>query len=406
MAAEPRTARRALDALNFFLADVRDGLGPYLAIWLTSVQGWDQGGAGAVLALGGVAGLLAKGPAGVLVDALPEKRLLVVGTAIAVTLACALILVAPGFWPVAISQVLSGMAAAAILPALAALTLGVVGQAGFDARMGRNEAFNHAGNAFAAATAGGLSLYFGPVVVFWLLGGMALGSILSALAVPAAAVDPQAARGLAEGQVPAHWRDLLADRRLAVLALGCAMFHFANAPMLPLVGQKLAMADPARGTALVSACIVAAQVVMIGTSILAGRKAGIWGRKTLFLAGFLVLPLRGVLYTLSDNAAWLVGVQLLDGIGAGLFGVLLPLMVADLTRGTGHFGAALGITAVVQGLGAASANALAGWVAARFGFDAAFLLLAGSAAIGVVVFALAMPETRPDPRLPPGAQPA
>lgn len=396
-----RRAGRPLDALNFFLADVRDGLGPYLAIWLLTVQGWDQAGTGAVLALSGLAGLLAKGPAGVVVDTVPDKRALVIATAVAVTLSCGIVLLSASFWPVALSQILSGMAAAAILPALSALTLGVAGPRGFSGRMGRNEAFNHAGNAFAAAAAGGLSLVFGPVAVFWLLGAMAVGSILSALRIPMDAVDPRAARGLAPGQErPAGWRTLFADRRLLMLAVSCALFHFANAPMLPLVGQKLALGDPALGTALISACIVAAQLVMVGMSALAGARADRWGRKALFLAGFLVLPVRGVLYTLSDDAYWLVAVQLLDGVGAGLFGVLLPLMVADLTRGTGHFGAALGLVAVVQGLGASAAQAAAGWVAARHGFDAAFLMLAGSALLGAVFFAATVPETR---RLPEAA---
>jgi MFS family permease len=105
------------------------------------------------------------------------------------------------------------------------------------------------------------------------------------------------------------------------------LFHFANAAMLPLVGQKLALHDKNLGTSLMSACIVAAQIIMVPMAILAGRKANYWGRKPLFLAGFLILPLRGVLYTFSDNPGWLVGVQLLDGVGAGLYGALFPSLL-------------------------------------------------------------------------------
>ncbi|BDG73077.1 MFS transporter [Roseomonas fluvialis] len=394
---QPSTrAARGLDAMNFTLADVRDGLGPYLGIWLITVHGWDAGGVGAVLAAAGIAGLLAKAPAGLLVDALPDKRAMLMGATIAITVACLLILVSPDWGVVATSQVFAGIAAAIVAPAIASLTLGLVGPAGFARRMGRNEAFNHAGNAATAAAAGLASLVVGPVAVFVILGLMAFAALLATVSIPAAEVDQRLARGLAPGQsAQGGWRELMGQRGLLVLAVSVAVFHCANAPMLPLVGQVMAIADPSRGTALMSACIVAAQVVMVGTSWLAGARADAWGRKALFLAGFAVLPLRGFLYTVSDDPFWLVGVQLLDGIGAGLFGVLLPLMVADLTRGSGHFGAVLGLLAVAQGLGASLGNALAGQVAARGSYDAAFLTLAGIAAAGAVFFAIAMRETRP-----------
>lgn len=105
--------------------------------------------------------------------------------------------------------------------------------------------------------------------------------------------------------------------------------------MLPLVGQKLALQDKNLGTSLMAACIVAAQIVMVPMAMLVGAKADKWGRKPLFLAGLLILPIRGVLYTFSNNPYWLVGVQLLDGIGAGIYGAIFPIIVADLMRGTG-----------------------------------------------------------------------
>jgi hypothetical protein len=126
------------------------------------------------------------------------------------------------------------------------------------------------------------------------------------------------------------------------------LFHFANAPLLPLVGQKLAAAYPKEATAMMSICIVAAQAVMLPIALLVGHKADTWGRKPLFLAGFAILPIRAVLYTLSDNSFWLIGVQLLDGVGAGIFGALAPLVIADIMRGTGRYNLALGAIATVQ----------------------------------------------------------
>ena len=171
------------------------------------------------------------------------------------------------------------------------------------------------------------------------------------------------------------------------------MFHFANAAMLPLVGQKLALADRDIGTALMSVCIVAAQIVMVPMAMLVGAKADRWGRKPLFLAGFAILPIRGVLYTLSDNAYWLVGVQLLDGVGAGIFGALFPLVVADLTRGTGRFNVSQGAIGTAQGIGASLSNTVAGFIIVWAGYSAAFLFLGGVAALAFLLYWLAMPET-------------
>jgi len=187
---------------------------------------------------------------------------------------------------------------------------------------------------------------------------------------------------------------LIECRPLLIFAACVTMFHFANAAMLPLVGQKLALADRDIGTALMAACIVAAQVVMVPMAMLVGARADVWGRKPLFLAGFAILPIRGVLYTLSDNPYWLVGVQLLDGVGAGIFGALFPLVVADLTRGTGRFNVSQGAVATAQGIGASLSNMVAGFIIVWAGYSAAFLFLGGVATAAFLLYCCAMPETR------------
>jgi predicted MFS family arabinose efflux permease len=389
----------ALDALNFFLADVRDGLGPYLAVYLLAVHHWDQADTGLILSLGGIAGLLAQMPAGVLVDSLRAKRALVAGAAMVVTLTCLLIPLRPNFWLVAATKIASDAAAAVFPPAIAAITLGLVGRAAFTRRTGRNESFNHAGNAFAAAAAGGLSLWYGPIAVFGLLAVMALASLAATCVIPGRDIDHALARGLEAGAEggdrPSAWRILLECRPLLVFAACVALFHLANAAMLPLVGQKLAQQDLNRGTALMSGCILAAQLVMVPMAALVGARADKWGRKPFFLAGFAVLALRGALYTFSDDPYWLLSVQAMDGVGAGLFGALFPVIVADLTRGTGHYNASLGAIATAQGIGAAFSNAAAGLVTVWLGYDAAFLSLAAVAVIGLALYGLAMPETGP-----------
>jgi MFS family permease len=176
---------------------------------------------------------------------------------------------------------------------------------------------------------------------------------------------------------------------------GCAiMFHFANAAMLPLVGQELALQDKNLGTSLMSACIVAAQIVMVPMAMLVGAKADDWGRKPLFLTALLVLTIRGCLYPLSDNPYWLVGVQLLDGVGAGIYGAIFPVIVADLMRGTGRFNVAQGAIITAQDIGAALSTTLAGLVVVHAGYSAAFLTLAGVAVIGLALYFFVMPETQ------------
>ena len=151
------------------------------------------------------------------------------------------------------------------------------------------------------------------------------------------------------------------------------------------------------GASLMSACIVAAQVVMVPMAMLVARRADGWGREPLFLARFTILQLRGVLYTVSDNPYWPVGVQALDGAGAGLHGALFPLIVADLMEGTGRFNVAEApvpcAVAPAQGTGAALSTGLAGFIVVETGYSAAFLVLAGIAAAGLVLFWTMMPET-------------
>jgi len=393
-----KRANRALDALNFFLADVRDGLGPYLAVYLLTEQKWDEARIGVVMSVATIAGLVAQTPAGALIDAISAKRAIMAGAAIVVTAASLVLPFVPGFWPVAASQGIAHAAGVVFAPAIAAISLGVVGHRAFTGRTGRNETFNHAGNFVSAVIAGGMAFLFGPVVVFFLLAVQSLASLASIWAIPERAIDHDLARGLhdagnrdAEREQPSGLGILLTCRPLLVFALCVLLFHLSNAAMLPLVGQKLALQDRNLGTSLMSACIAAAQLVMVPVAMLVGARADRWGHKQFFLAALAILPIRGALYTLSDNAAWLVGVQLLDGIGAGIFGAIYPVIVADLMRNTGRFNLAQGVIITALGIGAALSTALAGLVVVKAGYSAAFLTLGAIAAIGFIVFLLGFP---------------
>jgi MFS family permease len=401
----------SLDSLNFFLADVRDGLGPYLAIYLLAVHKWDPASIGVVMTLAGIAALITQGPAGALIDRTRSKRAVIAVAALLVTGSCLLLPFVSSFSLVALTQAASAIAASVFAPAISAISLGITGPRAFTRRTGRNETFNHAGNAVAALLAGGLAYLFGPVVVFYLMAFMTVASVVAVSCVSAKAIDHEVARGFD----PAHHSDheqpsgiavLLANRPLLLFAVCCALFHLANAAMLPLVSQKLSQINLQMATPLTSACIVAAQLVMVPMAWLVGSKADVWGRKPLLLFGFMILPLRGVLYTLSSDPYWLVAVQMLDGIGAGIFGALFPVIVKDLTQGTGRFNVSLGALSTVFGLGAALSSSLAGFAVQQAGYNAAFLTLAGVAGVALALLWLAMPETLAKPILAPHASAA
>jgi len=321
---------------------------------------------------------------------------MVIGAAALIGLACLVVTLAPSLAIVTAAQIVMGAAAAIFPPAIAAIALGLVGPPRFTRRMGRMQAFNHAGNVTAAVLAGIVGTLIAPAAVFWLVSVFAALTIVATLAI-----DHDLARGFRpgesrDGEHPSGLAVLLESRPLLVFAAAIMLFHLANAAMLPLLGQELALHDRAEGAFFMSALIVVAQAVMVPMSILVGRRADRWGRKPLFFAGFLALPLRGVLLTLSSEPAYLIAVQVLDGVGAGIFGALFPVVVADLTRGTGRYNLAQGAVATLQGIGAAFSTTVAGLVVAGAGYDAAFLALAFIAVLAALLFLLAMPETIPE----------
>ena len=397
-------AARGLDGLNFCLADIRDGLGPYLAIYLIAergpTQGWNEATTGLIMTIAGIVGLVAQTPAGALIDRTRHKPAIVIAGALAVTLSCLSLPFLSNFYAIAATQSIAGIAGAVFPPALAAITLGLVGPKLFARRIGRNEAFNHGGNAVSAGIAGSTAYFFGPIVVFWLMALLAVFSIGAMLVIPAREIDNDVASGGnaapngSEGGATGL-RALAGTSHLMLFAVLAAIFHLSNAAMLTSVGQLLTkLSGKDNATSLISVCIVAAQCVMVPMAIMVGHKADSWGRKPIFLFAFAVLALRGVLYTFSNNPFFLVAVQCLDGVGAGIYGALFPIVVADLTRGTGRFNVSQGAVATAQGLGAALSATLAGLIIVSAGYSAAFFVLAAIAAFGFAIFMIFMPETR------------
>ncbi|MDQ0349929.1 MFS transporter [Ancylobacter vacuolatus] len=385
----------ALAALNLFLADVRDGLGPFLGVFLQE-KNWSPAEIGLVMTLGGLVAMLATMPMGALVDASRAKRAIIVFGSVAILAASLTILAVPYFAAVAVAQAVNGIAAAALLPAIAGLTLGLVGPAGFDRQLGRNEAFNHAGNILAAVLAGVLGWWFGLPAVFALLGAMAVLGALSVLAIPADAIDHEAARGGAAapaGAGKAHESigRLLREPALVTAAVTFGLFHLGNAAMLPLFGQAMVATAGADPSALTATTVVVAQGTMIPMALVAAWLGARRGYRLVLLLALAALPIRGVIAAAAVyyGAAWaLIPVQVLDGVGAGLLGVATPGLVARILAGSGRFNLGLGFAMTAQGIGASLSTLLGGVVAQQLGYPSAFLALGAVALLAAGAYVI------------------
>jgi predicted MFS family arabinose efflux permease len=280
-------------------------------------------------------------------------------------------------------------------PAICAMSLGIVGRAAFDVRQGRNQTFNSAGNVIAAVSMGLLGYFVSNRSIFYFVAAFAVPTVLVLLLIRPDEIDYELARGATDGgkgKVENVW--LLFEDRPLVLFLICAvMFHFANAAMLPLLGEMLAKGRGRSSMMFMSACVITTQIVVTLLASWTGRKAGNWGRKPLLMIAFGVLPIRGVLYTLTANTTLLVAIQVVDGIGAPIFGVVSVLVIADLTRGTGRFNLTLGAINTAVGIGAALSQMIAGTIVHHIGFNAGFLFLAGVALAAFAILYFFMPET-------------
>jgi predicted MFS family arabinose efflux permease len=392
-----------LDWLNFFLADVQTGVGPFLAIYLAK-SGWNEQLVGVVLTVGGIAGIFAQTPAGALVDRMRAKRALIAAGVASVAAGALLIAFAPHWWPVLFGQVLIGAGSSIFIPAVCAISLGLVGHRLFDRRQGRNQTFNSAGNVLAAVSMGLIGYLYSDRGIFFLVVVFAVPTLWALRRISPGEIDYDRARGTRidspqRGAVKVS--ELLKDRGLAIFLVSAVAFHFANAAMLPLLGEMLAKGHGRSSMMFMSACVVTTQVVVTLVASWSGASAGRWGRKPVLLLAFAVLPVRAVLYTLTGDPVLLVAIQVLDGVGVGIFGVVSVLVIADLTEGSGRFNLALGAITTAVGIGASLSQAIAGGIVHQFGYRMGFYFLAAVAAGGLLLFYRLMPETRGLNQAPP-----
>jgi predicted MFS family arabinose efflux permease len=400
IAPSPRSLR-GLDWFVFFVADVQTGFGPFVSVYLTT-QKWTQHDIGLVLSAAAFTSLIGQMPGGALVDAAKSERSVAGFAIVAICLSALTYAALPVFTIVFAGSVLHALASCVLGPAMAAISLGLVGPAVIGQRLGRNARFASVGNGLAAAAMGACGYFLSPRSVFIVTVLLLVPALIALREISNSEIDAERAHGAKPRRPkikpPIKASELLQNIPLLTFAACLLLFHLANAAMLPLVGSVVTMHSSQWATLIIAACIVVPQIIVAALSPWVGTKAQIWGRRPLLLIGFASLPIRGFLFALGTDPTFLLGVQIFDGITAAVFAVMVPLVVADLTRGTGRFNLGQGILGTATGIGASLSTTLGGYITDYFGSAAAFAALATIGVAGFVVVALAMPETRPPER--------
>jgi MFS family permease len=390
-ASSPRLGRSlaALAVLNFFLADARDGLGPFLDGFLAT-NGWNAFTLGVIATIGGVLGMIATPLFGAWVDASEHKRALIILPVILVTGAALWTLASPDDYAVFGGQSATAVVGAVVGPALMGLTLGLVGEQRFSRQVSRNEFWNHAGNVFSLAAVYVGSLLYGMKGIVFLMVATALATIAAVLAIDPSKIDNKVARGLAhdDGTPGPSGLSVLFERRgLLALSVVLMIFHFGNAPISRLIAQdfSIQLGTPFRTTAITTGV---SQVSMIFMALAAPVLIRRYGLATVFLIGLTALPIRGAIAGACRSFSAIYPVQVLDGVGAGLIGIATAIAVERILSGTGRFNVGLAVVGTIQGIGASSSNMVAGWLTDIGGYRAAYFVHGGVAVIAVIVFLL------------------
>jgi MFS family permease len=391
-------SRRGLDWLVFFVADIQTGFGPFVAVFLTS-QKWTQVDIGLVLTVGGLVGLIGQIPFGAVVDAARSLRAVAAVTLVAIGASAFAFAAWPIFPVVLAARVLHAAASCMLGLAVASISLGLVGAERMGERLGRNVAFAAAGTGIAAAAMGAAGYYLSNRVVFLLAGALALPALYALFRIRREEIGPTSAGRdapmMTVGSLAASFAGFARNRPFVIFIICILLFYLANGAMLPLAASMVTLKSSKAATLMVAAAIVVPQFIVT----LLSPWVGLWtqriGRKPILLLGFGALAIRGFLFASTGDPALLTLIQVLDGVSAAVLGVLLPLTAVDVTRQHGHFNLAQGAIGCAMGVGAAASSTLAGYVSDNLGSHAAFTMLAVLAAVGLVVLALAMPETKP-----------
>jgi MFS family permease len=386
-------SRFGLNAANFFQAEAVGVVLPVLNTFLREAH-WRYDQIGIATALLGLGTLLFQTPAGILVDRVQNRRLLFFVASIAVGVCFGVIPFVPrsAIWVDSLLFV-SGVAQTLFIPVLGALALSLVGYGALNRTLGENQGWNHAGNIVAALLAFVAIRYFGSASIFYSVAVASLVGAFSVYWIRSRELDDTIAAG-DEKPAQSKWSILLRDRPVVFLLAAVALFHLANAPILPVTA--LYIKQLGGSSALTTFTVLSAQVVMVPIAWASGKFCDSWGPKAVMSIAFWALPLRILSYTLAHNPHMVVFLQALDGIGAGIYGVVIVVFAADLTRGKGQFNCLLGIFATAQAIGGVVGPVLSGVILQHLGFRVTFFAFALLALAAAAIFQLLVPRPPED----------
>jgi MFS family permease len=381
----------ALNWLNFFAADISDGVGPFLAVYLTTNLHWKSGDIGIAIAATTFAMVVGQAPAGHIVDNTRQKRYPIIIASLVVGLTALLLPSLKDFTLIIVCQVIIGIAASFYMPTLVALASVISEKGRFDHTISKNQSFNHAGNVAAAIFTGIVARFTNNAGIFYCMMALAVLCNISAFSIKQKSIVP-AASSEDISEKKSFLKDITSNRAFLMFLLLTVIFYFSNGAMLPLVGQEIAKAKPENSTLYLAACIIIAQLVMVPTVFICGKQAK-KGRKKLLMVAFILLATRGILYMFTDNVALLLAFQVLDGMAAGTFSVVAIMVVNDLMGTSGRASFAQGMLATSLSFGSTLSNLAAGLIVDAAGFQIGFLFLSILALGAMVLLWKAMPET-------------
>jgi MFS family permease len=386
-------SRRALDAVNFFLAQLT-GIGlPFLSDFLRD-RGWLVREIGIAASMSALGVLLLQTPAGLLLDRFcrPRRALAVAAIAVGACYATLPLLPAMPFAFTHLTLFASGLAQAFFAPALAGLALGIAGHESLNRVYGVNQAWNNVGNALGAAVVLAL-VGAGVAVLYYGLGLIGLLVAAAAYAIQPDELDRSRSCG-GHHDSKGLWK-LLRDRRVLVLLAATTLSQVATSSAMPFVALRLR--DLGGSDRDLGVLILVGQAVAAPAALFAGRLVDAWGRKPVFAIGLCLEPLRVLLCAFAPNAWSLIAVQALAGMSMGIFGVAIVAVTADLSRGSGRFNSFTGASRTAYALAAVVGPLATGLFVREGGYALGFGALAAVSAVGAAVFVARMPETRPTP---------
>ena len=398
-------SERGLDWLNFFVADVQTSFGPFVALYLAA-HGWSQGRIGLAITVSSLAAIASQLPGGALVDEVRSKRVLVGASLVLIALGALIYAFFPTFLFVMVAEVMHGSTGGVTKPALAAIGLGLVGHRALSRRLGRNHRYDSFGNALTAALMGLLGHFVSKRATFLAAAALCAPALFALSRINGDEIDYARSRqaGSGRSQKPnekphekpktARLLDLAKNHRLVIFAGCLVLFQLANASVMPLTSERLAQRDKHESELVTAALVIVPQVVTALIAAWIARRADDWGRKPMLLLGFGALPIRAALFTFVPNPWYLLPIQSLGGLTAAVVGILTPLVIADVTRGTGRYNIAQGAVGVASGIGASVSTLASGYIVQMLGYTIGLYGLAAVGLAGVGLVWWQLPETR------------